>query len=114
MAKVFRSLVLALTIMAQVSPADDIHKVVLTYQGRENVQGQELDIFTVGKDRNILFGLAPLDQQPPLSRGDIQICQTFTQSIGVKIVDGKEYGDFRELGFLCGGRRYLFTHLEIR
>jgi hypothetical protein len=114
MAKVSCSLLLALAIMAQVPAGDESHKVVLTYQGRENVHGQNVDIFTVGKDRNILFGLAPLDQQPPLSPGDIQICQTFTQSIGVKTVDGHEYGDFREIGFLCGGKRYLFTYLEIR
>jgi len=114
MAAMFRSVLLALAILAQVAPVGDSHKVVLIYQGRENVQGQTVDIFTVGRDRHILFGLAPLDQQPPLSPGDIQICQTFTESIGVRIVDGNEYGDFRELGFLCHGRRYLFTHLEIR
>ena len=114
MAMMSRSILLALAIMVQVAPADDSHKVILTYQKRENVQGQTVDVFTVGKDRHILFGLAPLDQQPPLSRGDIQICQRFTQSIGVRIVDGNEYGDFREIGFLCSGKRYLFTNLEIR
>ena len=114
MRKKSRRLLLALAIVAQAAQADSGHKVVLTYQGRETVRGQTVDIFTVGKDRHILFGLAPLDQQPPLSPGDIQVCQTFTQSIGVRTVDGNEYGDLREIGFLCSGRRYLFTQLEIR
>ena len=114
MAKRFCSLVLALTIMAQVAPAEDSHKVALTYQGRENTQGLAIYIFTVGQDRNILFGLAPLDQEPLLSPGDVLVCQEFTQPIGVKTINGKELGDFREIGFICGGKRYLFTHLSIR
>jgi urease accessory protein UreE len=114
MAKMFRKLVLFLTIVAQVSPAEDIHKVALTYQGRQDTHGLAVYVFTVGQDRNILFGLAPLDQEPLLSPGDILVCQEFTQSIGVRTVNGKELGDFREIGFICGGKRYLFTHLSIR
>ena len=59
MAMMSRSILLALAIMVQVAPADDRHNVKLTYQKRENVQGQTVDVFTVGKDRHILFGLAP-------------------------------------------------------
>ena len=114
MAKMFCSLVLALMIMARVASAEDSRKVALTYQGRQDMQGLAVYIFTVGQDRNILFGLVPLDQGPTLSPGDILVCQQFTQSIGVKTVNGKELGDFREIGFICGGKRYLFTHLSIR
>jgi hypothetical protein len=114
MAKMFCSLVLAFAILAQVSPAEDGHKVALTYQGRQDTQGLAVFIFTVGQERNILFGLAPLDQEPLLSPGDILVCQEFTQSIGVKTFNGKDLGDFREIGFICGGKRYLFTHLSIR
>lgn len=105
---------LALVILAQVAPAEESQKVALTYQGRQDAQGLAVYIFTVGQHRNILFGLAPLDQEPLLSPGDILVCQQFTQSIGVKTMNGKELGDFREIGFICGGKRYLFTHLSIR
>jgi len=114
MAKVFCGLVFALVMLAPVARAEDGHKVLLTYQGHKNIQGLAIFIFTVGQDRNILFGLAPLDQEPLLSPGDILICEQFTQSIGVKTVNGKDLGDFREIGFICGGKRYLFTHLSIR
>lgn len=110
-------LLLAFAVMAQTVPfahADDNRKVILTYQGREKVHDEEVDLFTVGKDRSIILGLIPLDREPPLSPGDIQVCAEFTQAIGIKTVDGKEYGNLSEIAFICSGRRYLFNYLTIR
>jgi len=107
-------LFLAVLLTTQVATAADSNKLVLTYQGRETVQGRDVDIFTIGKNRDILFGLVPLDQQPSLSPGDIQICQRVSQLVGVRTFEGKEYGDFHVIAFLCGRRRYIFTYLDVR
>jgi hypothetical protein len=103
---VIRSLLLVIMIIVQGATASDSgYDVTLTYQGSRSVRGQNVYVFTIGTDRNIFFGLTPIDGQAPLSVGDIQICQTITQLMGVKTLDGREFGDFNEIGFLCGGKR---------
>jgi hypothetical protein len=87
---------------------------LLIYERREMVEGKYIDMFTVGKNRNLVLGLMPLTEEPPLSPGDIQICSESTQAIGLRTFDGNEYGKLSEISFSCGPRRYLFTHLGIR
>ncbi|MBV8050111.1 MAG: hypothetical protein JOZ80_02910 [Acidobacteriaceae bacterium] len=112
-----RSLLLALVLIAQAVPyvrGDDAHKWLLIYERRELVEGKEIDLFTVGKNRNLVLGLIPLNQEPPLSPGDIQVCNEYTQAVGLRTLHGEEYGELSEIAFSCGRRRYLFTHLGIR
>ena len=39
----------------------------------------DVDIFTIAKNPDTIFGLTPLDGEPPLSPGDIQLCKMITK-----------------------------------
>jgi len=113
---IFR-LMLALLLIVQVVPqirADATRKWVLIYEGSEVVEGKTVDLFTVGKNHNVVLGLIPLDHEPPLSPGDVQLCTEYTQVVGLRTFQGEAYGPLSEIAFSCGRRRYLFTHLGIR
>jgi hypothetical protein len=112
-----RGLLLALALIVQVVPhmrGDEARKWVLVYERREAVEGKQIDVFTIGKNRSVIIGLIPLDQEPPLSPGDIQVCNEYTQVVGLRTLHGEAYGQLSEIAFSCGRRRYLFTHLGIR
>ena len=53
------------------------------------------------------------DAHYPDSTELLSIGSPFSQVMGLKTFDGREYGDYHEIGFLCSGKRYVFSALTI-
>ncbi len=93
---------------------DRANQVVLVYQRRAVIDGQDVDIVKVPKETMVLMGLLPLDKQAELPPQTLMICHPFSAAIGVRRLDGKEYGPISEIGFTCSAKRYLFSKLDLQ
>lgn len=89
-------------------------KVVFNYGTRTVVDGEEVDVVAVAPHQVVVMGLTPLDKQPALSPHDFMICHAQGYPMQLRrSVDGTDAGQFREIMFTCGGKRYMFTKLDI-
>jgi len=93
---------------------DKSGQVVLVYQRRAVIDGQDVDIVKVPKETMVLMGLLPLDHQAELPSQTLMLCRPFSAVIGVRSIDGKDYGPLSEIGFTCSAKRYLFSKLDLQ
>jgi hypothetical protein len=107
------AIVLLLAVTWQAKTEEKREQVVLLYQQRSIIEGQNVDIVAVPKKTTVYLGLVPLDSQAELPAQTIMLCSPMSQRIGVRGVDGRELGPLNEIGFKCGGKRYLFTKLDL-
>ena len=97
-------------------------QVVLIYDHRQVIEGQELDVVSVNPQARVLLAIAPLDGQAPLPPNSLMICTLFSEMHGQPIprnLEPKEgevlYGGLRtNIGFKCSGRRYEFSKMDIQ
>lgn len=59
------------------------------------------------------IGLLPLNSPAPLSPGTLSICRVQLVPVALRFLDGKEAGPVKDILFICGEDRYIFTSLGI-
>ena len=97
-------------------------QVVLIYDHRQVIEGQELDVVSVNPQAKVLLAIAPLDGQAPLPPNSLMICSMFSEMHGQPIPRGLEpkegevlYGGLAtNIGFKCSGKKYEFQKMDIQ
>ena len=89
-------------------------QVVFTFDHRQEIEGSTVDVMVVKPEQSVVFGLIPLDRQAPLPPASWVLCTMYVEKIAVRFEDGLERNEVNEIGFNCGGKRYLFAKLDIQ
>ena len=88
-------------------------QVVLMAVERQEIEGQTVDVVLVPKEARVILGLIPVDHQAPMPPQALMICYASSVPVGVRRFEGTDAGTFDDILFTCGGKRYLFTKLQI-
>src|SRR5579885_1910151 len=87
---IFTLTVLLLAVAWQARTKNATGQVVLIYQRRAVIEGQDIDIVRVPKESAVFMGLLPLDRQTELPAQTLMLCHPFSVNVGVRRLDGRE------------------------
>lgn len=106
-------LLIAITIVTLGEDVKAPQQAVLISLERQDIEGQTIDVVMVPKGVTVLMGLLPLDRQAPLPPQSTMLCYVSAARVGVRRLDGTDAGLLDDILFTCGGKRYLFTNLQL-